>query len=121
MGREEFVDAVIQTMQVRSGMFMTPLRDGLLNDYDTGGRALVVRHAAEAPLFVNAEYNRAFVLMEYYGYLVRGTDPNGYDFWLTALNQGNNYRGMVCSFLTSTEYQGRFSSVITHGNGECGQ
>jgi len=123
MTRDQFVDAVITSMQVRSGMFMTGLRDGLISDYDNGGRALVARHAAEAPMFVNAEYNRAFVLMEYFGYLRRGEDTNGYQFWLNVLNQGsgNDYHGMVCSFLTSTEYQGRFSSVISHGNGECSQ
>lgn len=122
MSREQFVDAAIQTMQVRSGMFMTSLRDGLLSDYDSGGRSLVVRHAAEAGMFVSAEYNKAFVLMEYFGYLQRGEDQSGYNFWLNALNQGgaSNYQGMVCSFLTSAEYQNRFSSVIARNNSECG-
>jgi hypothetical protein len=32
-----------------------------------------------------------------------------------------NYRGMVCSFITSTEYQRRFSLVVTRANGECGR
>jgi hypothetical protein len=121
MSREQFVDAVIQTMQVRSGMFMTSYRDGFLNDYDAGGRALVVRHAAEASGFVAAEYNKAFVLMEYYGYLRRDIDPGGYAFWLDVLNNGAGSPGMVCAFLTSTEYQHRFSTVVTHSNGECGQ
>ena len=31
-----------------------------------------------------------------------------------------NNRGMVCSFITSTEYQHRFSNVVTHSNVECG-
>jgi len=26
---------------------------------------------------------------------------------------------MACSFITSTEYQQRFGSVITHSNAEC--
>ena len=123
--REQFVDAVLLTMQQRSGTDVASLRDGLLADYDNGGRALVVRHAAEAPLFVSAEYNKAFVLMQYYGYLRRGIDQGGYDFWLNVLTNsgggaGNNYRGMVCAFLTSTEYQQRFGTVVTHSNAECG-
>ena len=118
--REQFVDAVIETMQVRSGMFMSSLRDGFLSDYDVGGRALVVRHAAEASAFVAAEYNKAFVLMEYFGYLRREIDQGGYYYWLDVLNQnGGNYRGMVCAFLTSTEYQLRFSTVVTRSNAEC--
>jgi hypothetical protein len=35
------------------------------------------------------------------------------------LNRGAGSRGMVCSFLTSTEYQHRFSTVVTHNNGDC--
>jgi hypothetical protein len=59
--------------------------------------------------------------MQYYGYLRRDVDAGGYAFWLDVLNRnGGNYRGMVCSFLTATEYQHRFSTVVTHSNAECG-
>jgi photosystem II stability/assembly factor-like uncharacterized protein len=122
MTREQFVDAVIQTMTQRSGVDQSSLRAGFLSDYDSGGRALVVRHAAEASSFVAAEYNKAFVLMEYFGYLRREIDQGGYDYWLDVLNNGaaGNYRGMVCAFLTSSEYQLRFSTVVTRSNAECG-
>jgi subtilisin family serine protease len=119
MTREEFVDLVIQTMSNRSGVDHSSLRNGFLSDYDSGGRALVVRHAAEASAFVAAEYNKAFVLMQYFGYLRREIDSGGYAFWLDILNGGAPFDGMVCSFLTSTEYQERFSTVITHSNSEC--
>jgi hypothetical protein len=67
------------------------------------------------------EYNPSFVLMQYFGYLQRDPDRNGYDFWLEVLStrEPNNYRGMVCSFVTSAEYQHRFSSVATRNNAEC--
>ena len=70
-----------------------------------------------------ANYNAAFVLTEYFSYLRRNPDAGGFTFWLNILNTGDpgNYRGMVCSFITSTEYQKRFSSIVSHGNGECGQ
>src|SRR5688572_29189701 len=53
----------------------------------------------------------------------RDPEPEGYAFWLDVLNnrETGNYRGMICSFITSTEYQRRFSSVVTHGNAECSQ
>lgn len=121
MTREQFVDAIIQTMQLRTGMLMTYHRDGFLSDYDTGGRALVARHAAEASAFVAAEYNKAFVLMEYFGYLRRDIDQGGYMFWLEVLSRGAGHRGMVCAFLTSSEYQFRFSGIVTRSNAECGQ
>lgn len=80
-----------------------------------------MRDVAENPAFKEAEYNAAFVLAEYFGYLLRDPEPEGYAFWLDVLNnrEPGNYRGMIFSFITSTEYQRRFSSVVTHSNAEC--
>jgi hypothetical protein len=80
-------------------------------------RALALRQVAEDQDLQNGEFSRAFVLMQYFGYLRR--DPNsgqdsdysGYDFWLTKLNQFNgNYLDaeMVKAFITSIEYRQRF-------------
>ena len=94
-------------------------KDQLVSDL-TGGartRAQVLRAVAEDQDLVSAEFNRAFVLMQYYGYLRRDpnagqdTDYTGYDFWLTKLNQFNgNYINaeMVKAFITSIEYGNRF-------------
>jgi hypothetical protein len=59
--------------------------------------------------------------MEYFGYLRRDADEGGYRFWLNVLNnqEPGNYQGMVCSFITSQEYQERFSSYAGHSNREC--
>jgi len=121
--RDQFVDALLQTMTTRSGADVSTLRDQMLSDYDTGGRSLTVRNAVQANAFAQAEYNKAFVLFEYFAYLRRNPDTGGYDFWLDVLNgrEAGNYRGMVCAFLTSSEYQMRFSSVVTHSNAECGR
>ena len=84
-------------------------------------RAQVVGDVIEIQAFKDREYNPSFVLMQYFGYLRRNPDAGGYAFWLDVItNQDpNNYRGMVCSFITSAEYQQRFSSVVTHSNTEC--
>jgi len=95
-------------------------------------RALVLRDLIEIPDFRNtpgltnsstSQYNSAFVLMQYFGYLRRDVDQGGYDFWLDVLNnrEPNNYRGMICSFITSAEYQLRFGSVVTRTNADCNQ
>jgi hypothetical protein len=70
-----------------------------------------------------SQYNPAFVLMQYFGYLRRDVDQGGYDFWLDVLNnrEPNNYLGMVCAFTTSREYQLRFGSVVTRSDADCGQ
>jgi hypothetical protein len=80
-------------------------------------RAQVLRAVAEDQELVKAELSRAFVLMQYFGYLRRNpsdlpdSDYTGYDFWLNKLNQFHGdyvAAEMVKAFLNSTEYQARF-------------
>ena len=65
-------------------------------------------------------------LTQYFGYLRRDPDQGGFDFWLGQVNQHpirdvGIQHAMVCSFITSREYQERFSSVVLHNNTECPQ
>jgi hypothetical protein len=87
-------------------------------------RAQVLRQIAEHPNLVNSEFNRAFVLMQFFGYLRRNpndapdTDHTGYDFWLGKLNSftvpGDDVLArvqkaeMVRAFLLAAEYRKRF-------------
>ena len=89
----------------------------------TRSRSGVLRAVAESTAFKDSVFESSFVLMEYFGYLQRSPDPEGFDFWLNVLDNSDpgNYRGMVCSFITSAEYQRRFSTVVSHTNAECGQ
>lgn len=52
--------------------------------------------------------NKAFVIMQYFGYLRRDADSL-YLNWLDTLNQTNDYRVMVIGFLNSIEYRLRFN------------
>ena len=67
---------------------------------------------------VQQEFNRAFVLMQYFGYLRRNpndapdTNFDGYNFWLNKLNQFNGdfvQAEMVRAFIDSSEYRRRFN------------
>jgi hypothetical protein len=122
---EAFVDAILQTINDTTGVDLSDQRQTLISRYQAGAtinesRAFVLREASDRTDFASAVYNPSFVLMEYFGYLRRGHDQGGYDFWLNKLNSSaGNYRGMVCSFMTSAEYQGRFGTLITHTNAEC--
>jgi uncharacterized repeat protein (TIGR01451 family) len=87
------------------------------NTVDTTARARVIRRVADNTSFVQQEFNRAFVLMEYFGYLRRNpndlpdTDFGGYNFWLGKLNQFNGnfiQAQMVQAFISSLEYRQRF-------------
>ena len=84
-------------------------------------RAQVLREVIEIQAFKDREYNPSFVMMQYYGYLRRDYDQGGYDFWLNVLNNRapGNFRGMVCSFITSAEYQMRFGTGVTRSNQDC--
>lgn len=95
-------------------------RNQLVADLTFGNKtqAEVLRAVVEDPDLVAAEKNRAFVLMQYFGYLRRNpqdtpdTDHSGYDYWLTKLNDfGGNFVNaeMVKAFITSTEYRRRFA------------
>jgi hypothetical protein len=83
----------------------------------TSARASVLRKVAEHPALDAREKNRAFVLMQYFGYLRRDpnsgqdTDYTGYHFWLTNLERFNgNFEQaeMVKAFISSIEYRRRF-------------
>jgi hypothetical protein len=87
------------------------------NTTNTTARAQALRLVAEDQDLYDAEFNRAFVLTEYFGYLRRNpngppdTDYTGYEFWLNKLNQFNgNFvnSDMVKSFIVAGEYRGRF-------------
>ena len=84
---------------------------------DVAARARALRDVAENSTLKSQEFNRAFVLMQYFGYLRRNpndapdSDFSGYIFWLTKLNQFNgNFVNaeMVKAFIVSGEYRKRF-------------
>ncbi|MCU1267467.1 MAG: Na-Ca exchanger/integrin-beta4 [Acidobacteria bacterium] len=128
----QFVEALLAAIQAGSGVNLQSERAALISEFNASGRGGVLYRLADdnvqSPIsnrdFLDAEYNRAFVLTEYFGYLRRDPDQSGYDFWLNVVNsfplrdtRGQN--SMVCAFITSAEYQQRFSSIIPRGNGEC--
>jgi hypothetical protein len=91
----------------------------LLGDFpsDFSRRAAVLRAVSEDQTLKTAEFNKAFVLMQYFGYLRRSpnaapdSDFSGFNFWLTKLNDFNGdfvAAEMVKAFITSIEYRSRF-------------
>jgi hypothetical protein len=115
----------------------TAERDAAIDAYGSGGaagRAAALRSVVESGTVFNAEYDSAFVLMQYYGYLRRNPDDapdnnfSGYDFWLSKLDSvsrpGEDLRDdaqaqarvrraeMVRAFIESTEYRQRFGGAL---------
>jgi hypothetical protein len=90
---------------------------GASDTSDRSARAQVLRTVADNRNLYESEFNKGFVLMQYFGYLRR--DPNvgpdsdysGYEFWLNKLKSFNgNYVSaeMVKAFISSIEYRQRF-------------
>jgi hypothetical protein len=130
-----FVDAVLTTIRDDIGSDLASQRQALIDLFNSGGRGNVLYRLADDNLvtnpiangaFINAEYNRAFVFTQYAGYLRRDSDIGGFLFWLGKVNSAPSrdttmQHAMVCAFITSTEYQQRFSSIVTHSNADCSQ
>jgi hypothetical protein len=116
MTNAQFVDALLSNAGIKlSDADRNALVTGLNNGTLT--RAQVVRQIAENDAFSRREFNRAFVLMQYFGYLRRDPDDapdgdmRGFNFWLSKLNQFNgNFINaeMVKAFIEATEYRNRF-------------
>ncbi|HEX8189153.1 MAG TPA: choice-of-anchor B family protein [Pyrinomonadaceae bacterium] len=82
----------------------------LANSVETA-RTAALRAVADSNSVRAAEFNTAFVLLQYHGFLRRNPDEEGYNFWLKKLNDFNgNYveAEMVKAFITSIEYRQRF-------------
>jgi hypothetical protein len=120
MSPAQFVDALNANA---GGVLDATERANLINELTANntnaGRAGVLRKVAEDANLVQQEFNKAFVLMQYFGYLRRNpNDPpdadfTGYNFWLTKLNEaGGNYIAaeMIRAFITSIEYRQRFGT-----------
>jgi len=72
-------------------------------------RGEVLRNIVESQTVFDKFFNRAFVAMQYFGYLRRDPDTVGFQNWLNTLNADpNNFRHMIFGFLFSTEYRQRF-------------
>lgn len=119
----QFVDALFANAGVTPS---STDRDAAMNEFgvagntaETAARARALRRVAENSTLRAQETNKAFVLMQYFGYLRRNpNDPpeanldfGGYNFWLGKLNQFNgNFvtAEMVKAFIISGEYRQRF-------------
>ena len=130
-----FISAILDTIKNDSGTDLISQQSALLTLYNSGGRGAVLYRLADDntqtnPVnnraFIDAEYQRAFVVTQYFGYLRRDGDIGGLLFWQNQMNtfplrDTRMQNAMVCSFITSTEYQQRFSSVVTRTNADCPQ
>ena len=105
--RQALIDGLANGSETRASVLFkivdgtTTTAGGLLTFNTTYGKA-----------FYDKFFNAAFVQMEYFGYLQRDPDPDGYSFWLGKLNHFGDWVNaeMVKAFITSPEYRARFGA-----------
>jgi hypothetical protein len=89
-------------------------RADLINRLNAGAltRAQVLRAIADSDEVGQAESNSAFVSMQYFGYLKRTAETQGFNDWLRTINANPaDFRSMVNGFMNSQEYRSRFGHV----------
>jgi len=96
-GRQELID------KMQSGQFTA---------------AQTLRAFIEQKVVWDTYFFRAFVAMQYFGYLRRDPEPAGYDDWVDVLTNGRasagiqpgDYRHLIFGFVYSIEYRERFGA-----------
>ena len=122
----EFVDSILTLLAQASGVDLGSERNTLINLLDdaANGRAMLLARLASDQRVVDANYNQALVLFQYFSHLRRNPDDASYGAWVNTLKSKplrdpEAARLLVCNFLNSAEYQNRFGMVATHHNREC--
>jgi subtilisin family serine protease len=129
---DQFVTAILSTVQSDSGADLTALHSALVA---LGSRGAVLYRIANDDLqggnggfnnraLIDAEYNRAFVYVQYTGYFRRKPDMGGFVFWLgqvssSPLRDPAKQLKLVCAQITAQEYQHRFSTIAIYNNTNC--
>lgn len=122
----EFVDSLITSVAQTSGVDLGSDRSLLISLLDdaVNGRAMVLTRLASDQRLVDANYNQALVLFQYFTYLRRSPEESEYNAWVNTLKSkplrdADAARSLVCNFLHSAEYQNRFGMIATHHSREC--
>jgi hypothetical protein len=119
----QFIDALLGNAGVPAAASRQAAIDefaGSLDSADDAARGRALQRIADDPTLVQQEFDPAFVLMQYFGYLRRNPNDapepalnfDGCNFWVNKLNQfSGNYEGaeMVKAFVVSGEYRQRFA------------
>jgi len=105
--RQALIDGLNASTETRASVLFKVV-DG--TQTITGG--VLVFNTTYGKAFYDNLFNAAFVQMEYFGYLRRDPDADGYNFWLGKLNFFGDWVNaeMVKSFIKSPEYRARFGA-----------
>lgn len=107
---KEFIDLLLRnTDEQLNGA----ARDELVSRLNSGAdnRASVLLRFVEDERFRAREYNSAYLLVHFFGYLGRNPDDppdrdwSGFSYWLSVLDRTGDHRSLSRAFLDSSEYK----------------
>lgn len=105
-------DAFVSRLYDTAGIVLTATaRNQIVADLNSNqrSRAQVLRELVDSSAFFNQEFNAGFVLSQYFGFLRRDPDEQGFQNFLGILNTNpGDVRTVVANFVNSTEYRLRF-------------
>lgn len=107
---EQFVDALYANAGVTPSQRERAAMVAAL-ERRTDSRASVLRRVAENRQLYRQQYDAAYVLMHYFGYLRRSPDDppdnnlEGFNFWLQDLQRTGDYRSVSRVFIEAGEYK----------------
>lgn len=108
----DYVNTVLTNVGLREDRNLAQqLSIGL--DQQTETRSTVLRKIVDDKRLIRREYNSAFVLVHYFGYLNRNptdspdTNLEGFKYWRRILDSSRDYRSISRAFLESEEYRKR--------------
>ena len=115
MTSSDYVNALFTRAEISDRQSITRRDNTLLTRAQLAdgsrSRAEVLREIVESNEVAAIFYTRAFVATQYFGYLRRDPEAQGYQAWLTYLNaHPTDFRTMVNGFMNSVEYRLRFGS-----------
>src|SRR6266516_7620 len=105
----QFVDNILTTAGITVANRQTIIDNLTTANNTDAGRAGALRAIVESPEEDTKEFNRAFVYMQYAGYLRRDPEEPGYSNWLNYLSSHpGDFSEMIRGFMDSIEYRARF-------------
>ncbi len=105
----EYVNTLFANASLPPGRDTSDLATALTKGRET--RATILRRISTDRRLFSRDYNAAYVLCHYFGYLKRNPDETpdrdltGYNFWRQQLDRTHDYRGITRAFLESDEYK----------------
>ncbi|HEV8590081.1 MAG TPA: DUF4214 domain-containing protein [Pyrinomonadaceae bacterium] len=100
------VDAYLNKLVENSGAKISNEVRQTLSGQDSRPRILLA--VVDHPEVAGVLTNRAFVTLNYFGYLRRDPDESGYAGWLQLLERTGNFSRITSGFINSIEYRQRF-------------